>query len=214
MHLTNILFAIAGFILTVQSAPAPAASNANFIGPYNAVRLGGLSKRTSMCDTDGTTWVDRWSDGSAFRVHCERLAANIWGDGEWTLFPADGQRRLAKYESCAFGGWATGSTDQFVYIGNEDIRTIIWGSIDRFHKVKDNLDRVQAEGDMKCTDHPLNWGLYSIKGTYPDVKHYAIPDDKVALYRQGKWTPDPSALSNATQFVVSEDSASNWANVG
>jgi Pathogen effector len=126
-----------------------------------------------------------------------------------TFYPDDGQQRIAQYRSCAFGGTATGSNDKFVDIGNEDVRSLVWGSIDRFHEFRNGIDRVQARGDLCClscdqdTTHRLDWGLYAMKGMWPPNSNivlgkannggrYNFTEEEYQAFREGRGElPEP-----------------------
>lgn len=110
------------------------------------------SKRINDCGDSG--FVNRSSGGSPTVADCQQLAANIAGPGTWTLTD-DRQHQLAQYGTCAFGAQRS-PTIYAGYIGNEDIRDLIYDSISRFQW----FGLVGAEGEMDCGSVHVYWGIY------------------------------------------------------
>ncbi|KAK3380217.1 putative necrosis-inducing factor-domain-containing protein [Lasiosphaeria ovina] len=111
-------------------------------------------------DCDSSTFVNQGSGASPYISDCQQLAANIVGDGTWTIDTSN-QHQLAQYGTCAFGAQASGCC-WYAYIGNEDIRDLIYDSIRLFG----TDGRVGSKGDMHCQggggviqDMTVTWGI-------------------------------------------------------
>jgi hypothetical protein len=112
-------------------------------------------------DCGDSTFVNQVSGASPTVADCNHLASNIAGDGTWTVSDT-GQHQLAQYGTCALGVQAT-SNGWYAYIGNEDIRDLIYESIRRFQW----NGLVGSKGHMECQsgkgtlgDIGIDWGIY------------------------------------------------------
>lgn len=99
-------------------------------------KAGELSERAiAINDCGDSTFINRSSGGSPRVADCEQLARNIAGDGTWTVDDS-AQHQLAQYGTCAFGVTVHSDGAWYAYIGNEDIRDLIFDSIKRFRTFK------------------------------------------------------------------------------
>jgi hypothetical protein len=109
-----------------------------------------------------SSFANQTSDASPLVDDCIHLANNIIGDGTWTSNPL-GHRQLAKYGTCVFGVEGGDGTIiiQAYKVGNEDIRDLIFDSINKFQ----SDGKVGSKGRMDCDAVlglriPVEWGLY------------------------------------------------------
>jgi len=85
------------------------------------------------------------------------MAANIGGDGDWTIHHIQAVREIAKHKSCQFRAHVEGFNKK-TKIGNEDIRDLVFSSIEQFQQD----GRVGAIGKMTCAGgHTVRWEIKS-----------------------------------------------------
>ncbi|KAJ0108701.1 hypothetical protein J7T55_011191 [Diaporthe amygdali] len=152
MHLSpRILVALAAWAvapvmnaLPVDTSPAPA-----------DLIVKTLQDRADHCD--GTTWEDQTSLGSPVVSDCLTLADRL---GEYTWFIPSGQKQIAQWGTCAFGVTSLDPIITTPRIGNDNVRDLIRGAVQRFQW----NSRVGAKGVTSCQWNagwtPIEWGLY------------------------------------------------------
>jgi len=119
-----------------------------------------LAAHANHCDD--SSFEDRTTSRSPLIEDCYHLAANIAGGGEWSQFGGF-HRTLARYKTCRFGVIGRSS----YYVGNEDIRDLIYDSARRFGREEGGQWRMQARGFMFCRITPkqdvlinVEWGIF------------------------------------------------------
>ncbi|KAF9054895.1 putative necrosis-inducing factor-domain-containing protein, partial [Panaeolus papilionaceus] len=113
-------------------------------------------------DCGDSTFINQSSGGSPTVADCLQLAANIAGDGTWTVALLD-QHQLAQYGTCAFGVQAGYYLNTFNYrVGNSDIIDIIHDSVNRFQW----YGLVGATGKMPCQSDPFGYAGYTVDVTW------------------------------------------------
>lgn len=175
MHLSpRILVALAAWAvppvmnaLPVDTSPAPA-----------DLIVKTIQDRADHCD--GTTWEDQTSLGSPVVSDCLTLADRL---GEYTWFIPSGQKQIAQvrtgrmqlifaqyrgrklikvcqWGTCAFGVTSLDPIITTPRIGNDNVRDLIRGAVQRFQW----NSRVGAKGVTSCQWNagwtPIEWGLY------------------------------------------------------
>jgi hypothetical protein len=151
MHTYKSLAVFAALISTILAVPLTSSSSISKIMPRgNATIL--------INDCGNSSFENQSSGGSPLISDCQILAENIRGDGTWTTW-GSGRRQLAQLGTCAFGVQVEGITlTTFYKVGNEDIRDLIFESINRFGW----QGKVGAKGNMPCQpgDSHVEWAIY------------------------------------------------------
>ncbi|KAH7380275.1 putative necrosis-inducing factor-domain-containing protein [Phaeosphaeria sp. MPI-PUGE-AT-0046c] len=111
-----------------------------------------LEKRADWCGS--STFINNSSGGSPQIADCQQLAANIVGDGRWSVGYAD--KLIAKYGTCSFNARISAGFERSTYIGNEDLRDLIRDSIARFAW----QGKVGASGVTDCNKATVTWGIF------------------------------------------------------
>lgn len=120
-----------------------------------------LHSRDNHCGD--STFENRVSSASPSVADCRQLAENIKSDDTWLTWNG-GHTTLVKYGSCAFGVEGEGfSSLKNFYVGNEDIRDLIFDSIARFEWE----GKVGSRGVVQCQDFSsfaknvkVEWGIF------------------------------------------------------
>ncbi|KAF9054896.1 putative necrosis-inducing factor-domain-containing protein, partial [Panaeolus papilionaceus] len=104
-----------------------------------------------------SSFINQTSGGSPTVADCRQLAANIAGDGTWTVELLE-HHQLAQYGTCAFGVQSYYHFNTFAYrVGNSDIIDLINDSINRFQL----NGLVGSKGSMPCQSDPFGWAGYT-----------------------------------------------------
>lgn len=178
MHISpRILVALTTFAGLPVIKALPVKTSPTTINPIVQV----LQQRADYCD--GTTWEGQTSLGSPVVSDCLTLADRL-GEFTWTI-PTSGQKQIAQVctkawipllyvwdndrelnDTCQWGTCAFGvrNIDQRIatpFIGNDNVRDLIRGAVQRFEW----NSRIGAKGVTSCRWNsgaltPIEWGLY------------------------------------------------------
>lgn len=84
-----------------------------------------LLKRANHCGA--ASFQNTWNADQPTVEDCLQMAANIGGDGDWTIHHIQAVREIAKHKSCQFRAHVEGFNKK-TKIGNEDIRDLVFSS--------------------------------------------------------------------------------------
>lgn len=147
---------VAMLLISTQAAPVPSDNTSTNKDSPREI----FTTQSNHCGT--STFENRTSEASPTVADCIQLSNNIIGDGDWTK-KSGGQNSIASYGTCTFGGQFAVGGGNF-RIGNEDIRDLIFDSIEKFQW----NGLVGARGIMPCdvtshrgrTQYSILWAIY------------------------------------------------------